>query len=258
MSKISGAIHEFQTIDGMAAKDQWMNRIHPLVKFALTIFYIILVVSFPKYDLAGLIRFMVYPVVLFVVGDIAFLDSLRRIRVVLLLVCVVGILNPFFDRSVIGTIGSVTITGGMVSMLTLMLKGILSVLASYLLIVTTSIEKICYAMRLLHIPKLFTTQILLIYRYISVLMIEAERITQAYALRAPKQKGVHFKVWGSLVGLLLFRSMDRAEDIYESMCLRGYQGEFTYGSRIKCRGADWLYLLIWLVILVVLRSSLLV
>ena len=134
-----------------------------------------------------------------------------------------------------------------------MIKGIFTVFASYLLIATTTIEKICYALRLLHLPKIFVTQILLIYRYISVLLSEANRITQAYALRAPGQKGIHFKVWGSLVGQMLLRSMDRAEDIYEGMCLRGYQGEFYYGSKIKVRWTDMLYLCIWATLFLALR-----
>lgn len=63
-----------------------------------------------------------------------------------------------------------------------------------------------------------------VYRYISVLLAETQRVVQAYELRAPGQKGIHFKVWGSLMGQMLLRSMDRAEVIYESMCLRGFVG----------------------------------
>lgn len=138
-------------------------------------------------------------------------------------------------------------------MMTLMMKGVFSVLASYLLIATTGIEKICYAMRLLHIPSVIVTQILFTYRYITVLLEEANRMMQAYALRAPNQKGVHYKVWGSLAGQLLLRSMDRAGEVYESMCLRGYKGEFCYKNRIKWKKKDCLYLIIWLGILIFLR-----
>lgn len=77
----------------------------------------------------------------FILSEIPFWDSLRRLRIVLPFVCLVGLFNPFFERQPILTIGSITITAGMVSMATLMIKGIYSVLASYLLIATTSIEK---------------------------------------------------------------------------------------------------------------------
>ena len=138
-------------------------------------------------------------------------------------------------------------------MITLMIKGCFSVIASYLLIATTSIEEICYGLRLLHVPKIIVTQLLLIYRYITLLLSEAKRVTQAYALRAPGQKGINIKAWGPLVGQLLLRSMDRAEVVYESMCVRGFQGEFKTGTRKKGTRGGFLYLLIWVVVLLAFR-----
>lgn len=253
MSKMNQAVCGIRKLDELAAKDRWVNKLHPLVKLFLTVVYITLVVSFPKYDLAGLAGMAVYPIVVFIIGEISFRDAVYRMRVVLPLVCVVGIFNPVFDREIILNIGNIAVSGGVISMCTLMGKGIFSVLASYLLMVSTSIEKICYALRLLHVPKLLVTQILLTYRYISLLLSEASRMTQAYALRAPGQRGIHFKAWGSLVGGLLLRSMNRAENVYESMCIRGYCGEFYYGERIKFCGKDVIYLLFWTVIFLVLR-----
>ena len=49
---------------------------------------------------------------------------------------------------------------------------------------------------------------------------------QAYSLRAPNQKGIHISAWGSFLGQLLLRSMDRAQELYYSMLLRGFRGEF--------------------------------
>lgn len=253
MSKMNQAVCGIRKLDELAAKDRWVNKLHPLVKLFLTVVYITLVVSFPKYDLAGLAGMAVYPIVVFIIGEISFRDAVYRMRGVLPLVCVVGIFNPVFDRKIILNIGNIAVSGGVISMCILMGKGIFSVLASYLLMVSTSIEKICYALRLLHVPKLLVTQILLTYRYISLLLSEASRMTQAYALRAPGQRGIHFKAWGSLAGGLLLRSMDRAENVYESMCIRGYCGEFYYGERIKFCGKDVIYLLFWTVIFLVLR-----
>ena len=139
-------------------------------------------------------------------------------------------------------------------MFTLIMKGIFSVLASYLLIATTSIDSLCYALRLLRLPKALMTQFMLTYRYITVLLEEVNRITQAYALRAPNQKGVHFRAWGSLAGQLLLRSVDRANEVYESMLLRGYRGDYQYmKDRIAVRWQDLAYLVFWMVIFVLFR-----
>lgn len=253
MSKINRAIYEIQSLDALANEKRWVNALHPLVKLCITILYIGITVSFPKYNLSGLLVMAVYPVILFITGEISFWEGLRRLRIVLPLACIVGVFNPLFDREIVMQLGNLAVSGGVLSMFTLMIKGILTVFASYLLIATTTIEKICYALRMLHLPKVFVTQILLIYRYISVLLGEAKRITQAYSLRAPGQKGIHFKVWGSLVGQLLLRSMDRAESLYESMCLRGYRGEFYYSSKIKMQWTDFCYLGVWAIVLLTLR-----
>lgn len=253
MSKINSAIYEIHHMDMLAARDQWVNRIHPLVKFVLTIIYIAAVVSFPKYDVIGLLGMAVYLIAGFILAELSFKECLWRLRIVLPIVCVVGLANPFFDRIPV-EIGVLHINTGVISMFTLMLKGCFAVMASYLLIATTSIEKICYALSLLHLPKIMVTQILLIYRYVTVLLGEVNRITEAYSLRAPNQKGVHFKVWGSLTGQLLLRSIDRANEVYESMTLRGYSGEFRYmGEKNHMRWSNLLYLAVWIVLFYVLR-----
>lgn len=253
MSKTDNAIHEMNQLNTLALRDQWMNRLHPLVKFVLTVLYIAVVVSFQKYDVTGLLGMMVYPLVMFMLSELSFTESLRRLRLVLPLVCFIGILNPFFDHNRI-VVGGVEMSAGILSMVTLILKGCFCVFASYILIATTTIEKLCYALRLIHVPKIMVNQFLLTFRYVTLLLAEVSRITQAYSLRAPKQKGVHIKAWGSLVGQLLLRSMDRANEVYESMQTRGFSGEFTYigaGTRLKIR--DVVFLLVWIVIFAVVR-----
>lgn len=253
MSKIGDAIYEIHYMDTLAAGDQWVNRIHPLVKFIVTIGYIAAVVSFHKYDVSGLAGMMVYPIAVFILSELSFTDSIRRLRLVLPLICLVGVLNPFLDKNVV-LIAGMRMSAGVLSMISLILKGVFSVLASYLLIATTSVDKLCYAFRLLHIPKPVVTQFMLTYRYVSVLLEEANSVTQAYALRAPNQKGVHFKVWGSLAGHLLLRSIDRAGAVYESMLLRGYDGGYRYlQERLALRLKDIIYLLFWLAVIVLFR-----
>lgn len=253
MSKIDSAIHEIHKLDNMSDDNRWVNRVHPLVKLLLTIGYIALTVSFGKYDILGLFGMAVYPIAMFILAEISVRETFGRLKVVLPLVCFIGLFNPFFDKTPVLFFG-LTVRAGVVSMITLMLKGVFSVLASYFLVATTSIDKICYSLRLIHVPEILVTQIMLTYRYIVLLLKEVNRITDAYSLRAPGQKGIHFRVWGSLTGQLLLRSMDRATIVYESMLLRGYNGNFTYiGEEDKLTMTDVLYLILFGVLFVFLR-----
>ncbi len=66
-------------------------------------------------------------------------------------------------------------------------------------------------------------------------------MSEAYSLRAPGQKGVHISAWGSFLGQLLLRSMDRAEELFNSMQLRGFDGAFYYADVPPCRVRDVFY-----------------
>ena len=235
-----------------------MNLLHPLGKLLVCVFYILTVASVDKYDLQRLILLAIFPAFCFIVGELSFKDGVYRMRLILPLVIFVGVFNPFFDRTPLMQIGAtdgsegIWITGGVISMVTLMLKGFLSVLSAYILIAITSIEEICYALRMLHVPRIIVIVILLIYRYFGLMGGEADRIATAYQLRAPSQKGIHYKAWGTLVGQWLLRSMDRANVVYESMMLRGFNGDF----RVKKRQAttiDFVYPLIWIAIFAAIR-----
>ena len=76
---------------------------------------------------------------------------------------------------------------------------------------------------------MIVTVILLIYRYMSLLMSEASRMTQAYMLRAPGHKGnTYIKAGGSFAGNLLTKEHRQGKTVYDSMILRGFDGEINY------------------------------
>jgi len=255
MGKISDAIYEVHYMDTIASKDSPVHRVHPLAKLIVTVAYIWFTVSFSKFNVTGLITMVVYPVALFSVSGVSFGHSIKKLRIILPLVILMGIFNPIFDREPRFMLYGLTVTDGMVSGLTLIIKGMLTVLGAYLLISTTRIESICYALNILHVPEILVTQILLTYRYITVLLSEANHIFEAYSLRAPFQKGIAHKVWGSLIGQLIFRSIDRATALYDSMVLRGYNGNFRHSQLPGARLKDFSYVFIWGAVFSVLRFT---
>lgn len=256
MSKLRNVIGEIHSLEALQAERTLFTALHPLAKLIVTVGYILVLMSFGKYDLAGLLAMLIYPLLGFHLGKLSWREGLWRLRFVLPIVGFVGIANPFFDKQSI-LLGSISVQAGFLSFLTLMLKGVLAVLASYLLIATTRIEQLCYALRLLCLPRLLVTLFLFIYRYIILLLEEAERISQAYALRAPRQQGLSIKVWGSLVGHFLLRSVDRATSLYAAMLLRGYRGEFYYcGEGIAWKKQDWLLVLGFFLAVLLIKCAL--
>ncbi len=228
MNKMEKALHELSEMDDLAALSSPIHRLHPAAKLITTILYIVVTVSFDKYDLGGLFPMLLWPVLLFQLSGIPVRTCFYKLRIVLPLVMAVGLFNPFFDRAAMLTLGGVAVSGGVVSMLTLMLKGVFCLMASFLLMATTPIDSLCAALRRLHVPGTLVTLLLLTYRYVGVMTEELAVMTDAYHLRAPGQKGIHVSAWGSFLGQLLLRSMDRAQELYGSMLLRGYHDHFHY------------------------------
>ena len=147
MSKITGTISEIHKLQEQAQLSTPLTSLHPLAKLLMTMAYIITLMSLGKYALFKLLVLASYPLLGFYWGRISLSQALWRLRLILPLVACVGIANPLFDTHIIYC-GDFAIQAGYLSFITLMLKGILAVLASYLLIATTTIEQICYALRL--------------------------------------------------------------------------------------------------------------
>lgn len=245
MSKVSNAQAELREMDELSARTSPIHHFHPLAKLLVTLMYLLTVVSFSKYDFSALFVMLLYPVLTFQLSGIPVRLCFHKLRVMLVLVCAVGILNPFFDRTPMLAIGGLTVTGGVLSMATLMLKGVFALMASFLLIATTPIDRLCAALRRLHVPGILVTLLLLTYRYVSLMLRQVSVMTDAYALRAPGQKGIHISAWGSFLGQLLLRSIDRGSELYQSMELRGFCGEFRYADGTGYRAGDLCYTLSW-------------
>ena len=244
MNKMELALRDLAEMDELAAQQSPIHKLHPAAKLITTVIYILIVVSFHKYDLAGLIPMVLWPVLLFQVSGIPMSVCFYKLRIVLPLVMAVGLFNPVFDHSVLFTIGGVAVWGGVVSMITLMLKGVFCLMASFLLVATTPIDLLCGALRNMHMPGMLVTLFLLTYRYVGVLTEELAVMTDAYHLRAPGQKGIKTAAWGSFLGQLLLRSMDRSQELYSSMLLRGYHEHFHYAPLRPFGKKDALYLIL--------------
>ena len=229
MNRLQNAISALHEVDAEAGRRGAESKIHPAARLFVCVLFIVLTVSFQRYDLWGLLAMSLYIIITGIWEDISFRRGFGRLRVIFLFLLFLGIANPFLDREVITHLGGLEITGGMISMATLLIKGILAVYGAYFLLMTTGIDGICLALRTFRVPAGGVTVILLIYRYILLLLKEVQRMWQAYHMRAPKQRGIHISVWGSFAGLLLLRSMDRANDVYHSMLLRGYDGASLSG-----------------------------
>ena len=111
------------------------------------------------------------------------------------------------------------------------LKSWASVTAAALLTATTPPLRLLDALRALKVPAILVAIVMLMYRYLFVLVDEAQRLMRARSARSATvgaQSGGSIlwrgKVTGRMAGSLFIRTLDRGERIYLAMLARGYDG----------------------------------
>lgn len=233
-------------LDSLSYKDTFIHRLDPRIKVIVTFIFILTVVSFPKYEVSGLIPFFLFPVLFFSLGDIPVKFIIKKILVVSPFVLFVGIFNPVLDTTVMYNLYGVLISGGWISFLSIIIKFLLTISAALLLIATTSFPGVCSSLQKLGIPEIFVSQLLFLYRYIFVLMEETMKIVRARDMRTFGKKGQGVKIFVNLIGVLFIRTIERSERIYQAMLSRGFNGEIRTIKKYRISTADIIFILITL------------
>jgi cobalt/nickel transport system permease protein len=241
-SRLETAFYDLGRLDLLAEKDTFIHRLDPRAKVITTLVFVVYVVSFDKYEMARLLPFFLFPAFLIGMANLPFPYLLRKLILVSPFVLFIGIFNPFFDREILLQLGTLKITGGWISLFSILLRFILTVSAALLLIATTGFPAICMAMEKLGAPRIFAVQLLLLYRYIFVLIEEAIRMFRAYTLRSFSVKKIRYHVFRQMLGNLLLRTIDRAQRIHLAMLARAFTGEIRILRQDKFSPVEIFYL----------------
>jgi cobalt/nickel transport system permease protein len=215
-------INELYTLEQLAAGNTCVHRLHPSVKLLTALVFIVTVVSFNRYAPGSLVPYIFYTMLLTALSETPYPVLLKRFLVALPFCLFAGISNVIFDRTAALTIGGVTVSYGLISLITILFKTYLCVTAVLILVSVTPFSQLTSSLRRLRIPNIFITMFEMTYRYIGVLLHEAYSMSVAYSLRKPRGKGIEMRDTGSFAGQLLIRSFDRADRVYNAMKCRGY------------------------------------
>ncbi len=228
-------------LDRHAYLDSVVHRLDPRAKVLATLVFVLSVVSFDRYALGPLFPFLLFPVIVAVLGFIPFGLIVRRLAVALPFILLVGIFNPLLDRAVMIEFGGLRISGGWVSFASILLRGLLCVGAAMVLIATTPVPRVAEALGALRLPRAVVVQLLLLYRYLFVLADEAGRLRRARALRAATFRTSPREA-ARMLSVLLLRTVDRSEGIWRAMLARGFDGRVRSPKRVFWGFSDTVFL----------------
>jgi cobalt/nickel transport system permease protein len=240
-------------MDTLSSRQTPVHRLDPRAKMLTTLVFIITVVSFGKYEISALIPFFVYPVFLCALGGVPPAFVLKKLVLVSPFAVMIGIFNPLMDREILLRLGDIGISGGWVSFGSILLRFILTVGSALSLIAVTGFYAVCLALDKLGTPRIFVVQLLFLYRYLFVLVDEGSRMLRARSLRAVGEGGMRLKTFGTLVGHLLLRTMDRAQRIYLAMCCRGFDGQVHIIKPLRFGASEFGFTFGWSALFILMR-----
>jgi cobalt/nickel transport system permease protein len=236
---------EMGRMDELGRMDTPAHRLDARTKVVATTFFVVAVMSFPRYEIAALTPFFFYPLALMRFGNIPPGLILGKLLVALPFALMIGLFNPLLDRQPV-TLGSgVEIAGGWLSLTSILLRFLLTAGTALILIACTGMNRLCAGLERLGMPRLFAVQLLFLYRYLFVVAAEGARMLRGLRLRSAGDAPA-LRIYGSLTGHLLLRSMARADRVYQAMTARGFDGTVRLLRRDRIRPVDLVFLLGWI------------
>lgn len=253
MASIHSAVLDLKNLDLLANSNSTIHRLDARAKVLVTLLFILCVVSFNRYELTALFPFFIFPIVMIALAGLPPLFFLKKIILLCPFVLAVGIFNLFFDREILFQVGPLGISGGCISLASILARSILTVGAAFILVGVTGFTAVCQALERLGMPQVFAVQLLFLYRYIFVITEESGRASRARELRSFGKKGLGMHSVGSMIGHLLLRTWQRAERIHMAMLTRGFNGEFHTNRQSRFGAPEIRFVLAWSTLFIFLR-----
>ncbi|MBI4870812.1 MAG: hypothetical protein HY814_04515 [Candidatus Riflebacteria bacterium] len=116
-------------------------------------------------------------------------------------------------------------------------KGLLSAMALVLLSSTTPFSTLLAGLSRLGAPSFFLAVLAFVYRYVFLLVDESERMVQGLVSRSMGRRP-RLQVLAAGLGVLLVRTHERAERVYQAMLGRGFGGGFPPRRPLCWRARD--------------------
>jgi cobalt/nickel transport system permease protein len=220
-----GVLGRLRELDRLAARPTPLRRLDNRVKVLYAGAFILTVVSSPKYDLPALAPYLLFLLLSAGIAGLSPLWLLRRSLPAAWVALLLGAFHPLLDRRP-WSLGGLTVAAGWISLAVLLAKALLSAGMAVVLLASASFTGFSEALARLGAPRLFTTQLLLLWRYAAVLAEEASRLVRARDLRDPQRRARGPRATARLIGVLLRRALERSERIHAAMLSRGFNGRF--------------------------------
>jgi cobalt/nickel transport system permease protein len=227
------------------------HRLDPRGKIVVAALFAILIAVANTYAaaLAGLALALVY----LALARLPLKKVLIRLLMVNSFIVFLWLVLPLtYPGDPVWRLGPLTVTRqGLASTGLITLKSNAIIIALIALIATVPVVTLGQALHNLKLPGKLCHLLLFTYRYIYVFEQEYRRLVQAMKIRGftPRTNLHTYRSYAYLAAMLLVRSFDRAERVFEAMRCRGFQGTFYSLKTFTWTRRDGVFLTVSLVAL---------
>lgn len=216
-------------------RNSWFHQQQARVKIVFTLAFILSVSLTPSAAWPAYILYLTLTVSAAILARIEISIILKRALIALPFgLAALPLVFTSADQTItLGTFAIAYNADGVLRFISIMIKIWLSVQAAILLNATTSFNDLLNGLAQLHVPDIFVAIYSLMWRYLFVIVQEAERMMHARACRSARLPGAKRggnTVWwrgavtGRMAGSLFLRSLERSDRVYLAMQARGYTG----------------------------------
>jgi cobalt/nickel transport system permease protein len=233
-------------IDKFAYQDSPVHRLDARVKFIIAVVFTAVVISLPRTSVSILFCYAIGPFAVLVLGGIPLRFTFKHILYVSPFVVVLALTGPLYDRSAATVVfgpWSWQTTVGWLRCWTIAGKFVVTMLTLIALVSTTRFADLLAGLQRLAVPRLLVIQLGFLYRYIFLLIDNAQHILRARAGRSIGRVGFRagIKFAAAMLGSLFVRSVDTAERVNAAMRARGFDGDWRTINRLAIHRRDWVF-----------------
>ncbi len=117
---------EMNTLERLASRKTVIHRLPPIAKLFVTFLYLVVVISFSRYEILGLMPFFFYPAILMALSETPYRPLLKRLVFALPFVLLAGLANLIYDRETAFFLAGTAVSYGLLSFFSVVLKATLS------------------------------------------------------------------------------------------------------------------------------------
>lgn len=198
-------------LDRYAHLDSPIHRLDPRVKTLCILAFVLVVVLTPPDRFGAFFLYAVLILSIALLSDVPMSFILKRSLIIIPFALMIGLLNLFYKPFLV--------------FFNILAKSWLSVLALIILSATSDFPTLLKALESLGTPRLLTTIVSFMYRYIFTLIDQVTKLERARVARSYGRRGVfQMRAFGNILGSLFINTYERGERIYQAMLARGYHG----------------------------------